>query len=83
MEIKQRICDVCRDPNRATKRYTVICDGRKAETDRCDEHNNVLEAILEERPLAPGQRAVRPPRRGGPARPKIMTLDEIEALKHR
>lgn len=83
MKVSMQICDVCRDPSRAITTYTVTAGDRSRDTDRCDEHSHVLEAILAGEPDIPTERPARPPRRGGAPRPKIVTLEEIDALKQR
>lgn len=47
MELRLTVCDICEDPTRSTTTYTIsTADGRTASTDRCDEHGELLEQIL-------------------------------------
>jgi hypothetical protein len=76
------ICDVCRDPSRPVKTYTVTHGDRTRDTDRCDEHGRILEAILTGHDEVEDTRAMHTARRPGPRR-KVVTMEEIEQLKQR
>lgn len=72
------ICDVCRESGKPVTTYTVTQGDRQRDTHRCEDHGFALEAILA------GEHATtsaRPARRGGHPRPRIQTLEEIEARK--
>lgn len=86
-------CDI--DKQYPAKTYTITCsDGRSISKDLCEEHAGYLEDLLEEldvkEPEVEAQPVVpkRPARKAAakktvPARrrPKIVTLEEIEAQK--
>ncbi|MGW1258445.1 hypothetical protein ACWD5Q_25510 [Streptomyces sp. NPDC002513] len=42
-----RVCDVCKRVGIETRHYTVTEGGRTVETDRCGDHADTLEEILE------------------------------------
>lgn len=71
MEITITVCDVCRSSKRPITRYKIAAsDGREAQAELCPEHSSEWEALL---PGAPKTRQRR--------RPKVVTMEEIEALK--
>lgn len=40
------VCDVCEDPTRGTRHYSIVSLGRKVEAELCDEHGRPLEHLL-------------------------------------
>jgi hypothetical protein len=78
--VDMKPCDVCRDPGRATTTYTVNDGEREGATARCAEHGRDLAAIVSGTPAKVERTRLRS---GGPPRPKLKTMEEIEALKRR
>lgn len=91
MKIEVTVCDKCKDATRATKHYTVACDGLEGETDRCEEHGAPLAAVLvpgaEEttgsRAVATPRKVIRPAKKTSTPRRRtpMMSLEEIERAK--
>ncbi|SBV27939.1 hypothetical protein GA0070620_3470 [Micromonospora krabiensis] len=65
------VCDVCQNPNLPVTTYEVRANGRKGQTDRCDDHGAELAAIVAPSPA---------PRRGRPPG-RVVSMDEVEAAK--
>ncbi|AKY03712.1 DNA binding protein [Streptomyces phage Lannister] len=90
MKIEIRVCDVDQAVGEPTKTYTIAVEGRSVEVDLCAEHAAPLEELLhldteEEREPAKPKPAARststPKKRTSRTRPKIVSLEEIEAMK--
>jgi hypothetical protein len=74
------VCDVCRDPARAAVTYSLVAEGETIATgDRCEEHKRDLMKAFRAPATEPGP--ARPVGRGGPKPRKVVTLEEIEAMK--
>ncbi|QMP84574.1 hypothetical protein KGG93_gp29 [Streptomyces phage Endor2] len=91
-QIQLTVCDVDKTEfGKETQHYTINTPGGRSELDLCVDHAQPIEQILEvvyggkvPHPTAPAKKATAPkktaaPRRRGSA--KIMTLEEIEAMK--
>lgn len=80
VEVTVRVCNVCQDRARETKRYTVGDEsGRGAEVDLCEEHGEPLEGFLGE----PPKRGPKGPqkRSSGRSRIQVTPIEEVERLK--
>lgn len=85
MKLEVTVCDVCRDPSRTTARYTVSDDQRSVQVDLCEEHAEPLRALPWPYAPTPRKTAARKAAKKtvGPRKTKIMTIEEIEAAKHK
>ena len=89
MLVEVKVCDVCKRVGVPAVRYAVSSeDGRSAETDRCEEHAEPFEAILNRGTPAPAKEAS--PKKKAPARKavgrprsrtRVMTVEEIDREK--
>lgn len=76
MKLSVIVCDVCKDQSRDAKTYQVTSDGRKASTDRCQEHGALFEDVLVGAAETSSAKPRTTRRRG-----RVTTLEEIEASK--
>ncbi|WP_144390361.1 hypothetical protein [Marinactinospora thermotolerans] len=94
MELTITVCDVDRQPGRATKRYTLQRGEREVTLDLREEHAGPIEALLDGDYSEGGQggQSKEEPKRQPVAKkaaatsrrrrgPKVVTLEEIEASK--
>ncbi|QEQ94061.1 DNA binding protein [Streptomyces phage Saftant] len=90
-QIKVTVCDIDQtEVGKPTTRYTITRDGDRMEMDLCKDHAGPIETLLYEAdktgatvkalPIkrTPAKKASAPRRR---STAKVMTLEEIEALK--
>lgn len=82
------VCDICEDPSRPAKTYTIRQDDRNATGDRCEEHAAGLEAFLEREHGKTGTAARRKRAKAAQGRTggrgfssKVATMEELEAMK--
>lgn len=80
MKITLTVCNVCKRPDEPTRRYEIKSEGRRVSVDLCAGDSAALESFLE--PL-PSNETGGPQRgsRGRGRKSKVMTMEEIEALK--
>ena len=83
MDLSIQVCDVCKQLDRETVRYSIQRGDVSADVDLCRVHGKPLEALL-----APVQAEVKPMptpartrRSRGRVERQVKTLDEIERLK--
>jgi hypothetical protein len=84
MRIYLDVCDVCHDPGRLAKIYTVSVDDRSGETCRCEEHGSELEFIISQAESESKEEESAPvrPTRAARGRPlKVTTIEAFEAEK--
>ncbi|AOQ26927.1 DNA binding protein [Streptomyces phage Rana] len=85
MKIEITVCDLDQAVGVPTKHYTLGVDDRSVELDLCDEHAAPIIGLMGVKHIeaAPRQRTVTTTKkRTAPrARPKIVSLEDIEAMK--
>lgn len=79
VKIEVTVCDLCLEPGKATAHYEIRVDGGKHMLDLCDEHAApILDLVKEVGKAQAAKRAsARPSRRSA----RVMTMEEIEALR--
>lgn len=80
MEISVTVCNVCMNPARPTKEYTVGQGRRVGKADLCEQHAAFLETILAP-PKRPAQKAE--PTQGRRRGTTVVDMDEVEAARRR
>ncbi|AGM12204.1 DNA binding protein [Streptomyces phage Danzina] len=86
MKIEITVCDLDQAVGVPTKHYTLGMEGRTVELDLCDEHARPIVGLMGVKHVeaAPRQRTAvtTTKKRTAPrARPKIVSLEDIEAMK--
>lgn len=75
------VCNICKDPTRATTTYHITSRGRETEVAFCAEHDTLGELFTSKTIPKSGGTATRPrPKRSTLSR-RHATLEEIEAAK--
>ncbi|QYW07875.1 hypothetical protein SEA_REDBEAR_29 [Streptomyces phage RedBear] len=88
MKIEITVCDVDQAVGVPTKHYTLMAEGRTVDLDLCDDHAAPIVSLMGVKHVEASQHKVRPravtttQKRAAPrARTKIVSLEEIEAMK--
>ncbi|MEV4642783.1 hypothetical protein AB0J80_36125 [Actinoplanes sp. NPDC049548] len=77
MELSITVCDVCQDPSRKVKRYTLQQGERSATVDLCDEDSSALEALLPKGATSTASKVRTPVRKKAAA--KKVTTEKVTA----
>lgn len=80
MQLEITVCDICRDSQKPTRRYTVSVEGKSGETDRCKEHGAVFEEIVRA-PRKPRTTPKTEPVKRQTRRPRVVSVDEVERAR--
>lgn len=82
MEITVRVCNVCGQVGRETKRYTIGDEeGNSAVVDLCDKDDSQAALLYGDLSASPSIAKPSATRRRRNTPSKVMTMEEIEALK--